>query len=446
MTETFPLFLTPAAQAGDTLPADLLGKQMHILLGAGVSWDRLNPDLRATFLLGYYLGNVRNGGHSQFMGNARNYYDGDPVRFLDWAMEAAERYEMPESLTIMRDVRAWIAKNPKEAAIQKGFTPHVSPELKPYDRALFGADTVDEKTWLARVATLPKAHAKTFLHMRSYEGGFVRFPAIISEIEELRFLAAFDAVRVVADDAFEAQVMAAAAADPVATTARMSARLTNLAQALPKPATCAALSLFAEGAHLPATELLRVGAAKTRRPKRTGVLTTTGRDRVFVAELGKHSVSVFEATGDPDAVLEHGINFPCARSGLAARLFYFVDPRRRAERTFKRLVRQKTVRKTRKLGKVSNSVGDEIAGLNRRFHLPEALALWLEQAQDTTVPGKWRLEVAEANRIHWRFEVRNIRLNVIATVKEVQISSGDTTIIYPNDDLRVLRRSIEGTT
>ena len=83
MTDPFPLFLTPAAHEGRTLSSDLLDKQLHIMLGAGVTWDRLNPELRAAFLLGYYLGNVRNGGHSQFMGNARNYYGGDPKQFLD---------------------------------------------------------------------------------------------------------------------------------------------------------------------------------------------------------------------------------------------------------------------------------------------------------------------------------------------------------------------------
>ena len=444
-TDTFPFFLPPAAQAGETLPSYYLNKQMHILLGGGVSWDRIDSDLRAAFLLGYYLGNVRNGGHSQFMGNARNFYDGDPSRFLDWAMGAAERYEMPETLSIMRDVQAWMAKNPKEALLQRGFTPYVSPDLRPFDTALYEADTVDEETWLARVNTLPKTHAQTFLHMCSYDEGYVRFPAIVSEIEELRLLLAFSPVKIVSDDMFEAEVKAAVIADPVARVQRIAAQLTDLAQGLPKPATCAALSLFAEGAHLPAAEFLRTGAAKTRRPERAGVLATARGDHAYVVELGKDSLSVFEATGDPDAVLENGINFPSPPSGLVSRLFYFIDPKRRTERAFKRLARQKVVRRTRKLGKVANSVGDEIAALNRRFHLAEALALWLDQTPNNAAPVKWRLELVEPHQILWRFEIGNIRLNVIASVTKVQISTSETTQVYQHEELHALRDSIEGT-
>ncbi len=210
-TNGFPLFLTPAAQEGSNLPSYLLNWQMHILLGAGVPWNKLNPDLRAVFLLGYYLGNVRNGGHSQFVGNARNFYDGDPVQFLDWAMKAAERYKMPETLAIMREVRTWIVNNPKEAARQTGVTPNVSADLKPYDASLMSADTVDEQAWIDRLNSLPKAHAQTFLNESGYKKGRVRFPAIFSEIEEVRFLATFDAVAIVPNETFESEVKSAAA-------------------------------------------------------------------------------------------------------------------------------------------------------------------------------------------------------------------------------------------
>lgn len=444
MTEPFPLFLTYAAKEGSTLPSHLFNKQMHILLGSGVSWDRLNPNLRAAHFLGYYLGNVRNGGHSQFMGNARNYYDGDPKKFLDWAMEAAERYGMPETLRIMRDVQAWMAENPDEAATQTGFTPHVSPALKPYDTALFNADTLDEATWLARVNTLPEAHAQTFLHMKSYKEGYVQFPAIFSEIEELRLLVSFAPVVVVADDTFEEEVKAAVAADPDAKVARLTALLADMRQALPKPAICAALSLFTEGAHLPPMVVLRAGAAKTRQPKRQGILTTARGEQSFVIEIGKQSLSVFEATGDPDAILERAINFPVTPDGLFSRLFYFVDPKRRAERAFNRLTRQKAIRKTRRLGKVANARGEEIAAFNQRAHLPEALALWLEEAQCSSAPAKWRLDLIETDCIHWQFEVGDTRLSVIASTTEVRISTNGAELVYQHEDLNALRQSIEG--
>lgn len=184
---------------------------MRILLGAGLSWSNFDPDLRAAFLLGYYLGNVRNGGHSQFIGNARNYYDGgDPEQFLSWAMKAAERYEMPETLVIMRDVRTWIANNPREASKLTGVSPNVSAELKPYDAALLSADTIDEMAWIDRLNSLPSAHAQTFLRESGYKKGYVRFPAIFSEIEEVRFLTSFDPVVIVPQESFETEVKSAA--------------------------------------------------------------------------------------------------------------------------------------------------------------------------------------------------------------------------------------------
>lgn len=70
----------------------------------------------------------------------------------------------------------------------------------------------------------------------------------------------------VSEDTFEAAVKAVAAADPVAK---------------------AALSLFTEGAHLLPAECLRAGAAKTRRPKRIGVLTTISGDRALLRNSEK---------------------------------------------------------------------------------------------------------------------------------------------------------------
>ena len=359
-------------------------------------------------------------------------------------MKAAERYGMLETLRIMRDVLAWMAENPDEAATQTGFNPHVSPALKPYDTALFNADTLDEATWLARVNTLPKAHAQTFLHMRSYKEGYVRFPAIFSDIEELRLLVSFAPVLIVANDTFEEEVRAVVAADPAAKAARLAALLTDMEQALPKSATCAALTLLSEGTHLPATTLLRAGAAKTRRPMRQGILTTMRREQSFVIEINKESLSVFEATGDPDAVLEHTINFPDRPHGLFSRLFYFVDPKRSAERAFKRLMRQKAIRKTRRLGRIAKARGEEILAFNQRAHLPEALALWLEEAQCSSAPAKWRLDLIEIDRIHWQFEVGETRLSVIASTTEVRISTNGADHVYQHEDLSALRQSIEG--
>lgn len=443
MTDTYPLFSTPAAQAGDIDPSWLFQKQIGILLGAGVSWERLNPDLRAAYLLGYYLGNVRNGGHSQFMGNARNLYGGDPVRFLDWAMTAAERYAMPETLAVMRNVQIWMAQNPSEAATQTGFDPHVSPALEPLNRALYAADLLDEQVWLARVNSLPKAYARAFLHMRSYAEGFVRFPAIFSDIEEVRFLTTFTPVEIIPDDDFETHIAAVAAADPIAKAARLAAHKRDLEDDLPKPATCAALSLFAQGAHLPATQCLRAGAARTATPDRSAVMATADGKRAFVLELGKSGVRVFEASGNPDAAFDQ-TSHPAGMRGIFERLARKYDPRRRGERALDRIRHGLEVRKTRKIGEVPNAVGDDIAALNRRFHLAEALALWKEKSGVDGAFSRWRLAQAQPDYLDWLFETAGKRVSVTASAIEVRVWTDEETWTFPHADLVALRQQGEG--
>ncbi|MEP4194586.1 MAG: hypothetical protein ABJL99_03020 [Aliishimia sp.] len=50
----------------------------------------------------------------------------------------------------------------------------------------------------------------------------------------------------------------------------------------------------------------------------------------------------------------------------------------------------------------------------------------------------------ETDCIHWQFEAGQTRLNVIASMTEVQISTNEAVHVYPHEDLSALRQSIEG--
>jgi len=437
--EVYPLFLTPDAVSGHASLSALFERQIHILLQSGVPWGRLNPRLRAAFLLGYYLGNVRNGGHSQFIGNAYKYYGGDPAVFLEWAMSAAQLYDMQETLAIMRNVHAWILTNPKVALAQTGFTPHRSKALEPFDKALYDADLLEEAEWLKQVKALPGHHAEVVLRYYGYEAGFVRFPAMVSIIKEVAFLAAFEPVRVIETDDFDAAVKDAAANDPIAKASRMSLRLAELKESFPKPATCAVLSVLLNHAFLADDELLRVGAAQSEMRKGQGVLTTTPGKKAFIFQIGTRRTSVFEATGDPDALLENMISFPDRKGGPVAELIYRFHPKYRVQRRLSRLTRQRLVRKTRRIGSVPNAVGRDVSERSKQLFVPEALALWLEDAQEMTTPAFWRLLSTEADCMRWRFRVADSQLEVTVRSVGVSIINDGVEAVYSRETLRSVR-------
>jgi hypothetical protein len=82
----------------------------------------------------YYLAQVNNGGHSQFIHNSRRnaeYINRDAFDGLT-AMHAPH-------VTMLRDLMIWVVKNPQDAALQNGFS-NRAPYLDDLDKALGEAE------------------------------------------------------------------------------------------------------------------------------------------------------------------------------------------------------------------------------------------------------------------------------------------------------------------
>lgn len=96
------------------------------------AWDRAhdlmfrNPVLPASqrirdfYCFGYYMGEVRNGGHSQLVYNMDIRHKRSPF-LINGAILGASTIGVPEFSSIGRDFAAWIQENPLEALEQTGF-------------------------------------------------------------------------------------------------------------------------------------------------------------------------------------------------------------------------------------------------------------------------------------------------------------------------------------
>jgi hypothetical protein len=85
----------------------------------------------------YYLAQVNNGGHSQFI---RNTGGNAQYTFSD-ALEGLTAMRAPHA-GIIKDMMMWVAKNPKDAAKQDGFE-NRAPYLDTLDTAFYAADKKD---------------------------------------------------------------------------------------------------------------------------------------------------------------------------------------------------------------------------------------------------------------------------------------------------------------
>lgn len=99
----------------------------------GVPPAALPTELRAVAHLGDYLGNVLNGGHAQFVGNARAHA-GD---MLDDVAGLMARAGLDAHAAIAREACDWVRANPAEAARQTGFRGGIAPALEALDGPFF---------------------------------------------------------------------------------------------------------------------------------------------------------------------------------------------------------------------------------------------------------------------------------------------------------------------
>jgi len=103
----------------------------------------------------YYLAQVNNGGHAQFVGNA-----GQNLSFiLDDVDQGLLHAQAAQHHSIFNQMAFWVRANVKEATQQTGFEGGIAPELAALDRPFFEVDkdvplTVRLAHWVAQLPSL----------------------------------------------------------------------------------------------------------------------------------------------------------------------------------------------------------------------------------------------------------------------------------------------------
>lgn len=131
-------------------PSSDLAPFVNRLYKGGYTPDTLRTDIADLYILGYYDGEVRNGGHSQFLHNSFQHRNSN----IERALRAAEMLELKGHTETLRACAAWCKANPEEAARQNGFGIR-APAFEPLDNALYAANLTDDEV-KALLAALPE--------------------------------------------------------------------------------------------------------------------------------------------------------------------------------------------------------------------------------------------------------------------------------------------------
>ena len=122
---------------------------VNALMDRGYGAETLPEEYVDLYSLDYYEAQVRNGGHSQFIGNSGGLLEANLVR----AARAARRIGLPELAALADRCADFCRGNPELAAAQDGFQ-NRAPQLKTLDSELIDLRfTIDERS--AYFAALP---------------------------------------------------------------------------------------------------------------------------------------------------------------------------------------------------------------------------------------------------------------------------------------------------
>lgn len=459
-----PLILTAGALRGEHPPGLVMGRLLMAMLTKGFDWDELPPDLRATSALGYYIGNVLNGGHSQFVGNAFNYFGVGPARMLRDAAEAARAYRLPQTLSVIGQAQAWLAANPEEARRQTGFTGGRAPALDPLDKALMAADMVDEAAWLAILAPLPPEVADRLAQgeMCRHPEYPLKFPQRCSGLHEAVFLLTRKPRRVVPETGREpdaelaAAVAAAVAAMPGARNRALRRELADLAQALPKPATCAVMDLLNQsGFWKGRPNDARLNPVLTRKGKAEGSWESVlrvkgGSENLLVTLSPKGQITVSATTGRAENPFSLQLPEPVKTRGLPSLMCWFSKEgrkRRRIEKVYADVMAKNALRATGVIAAGPSAPGDRIAAGLHALHVAEAVAQWIVDGNLKSL-NAWRLlrwhDGADPVQ-DWLFgTIDGPAFEVVARKTAVLIRQpgADEVTTYPHEGLVALRRAL----
>jgi hypothetical protein len=160
-------------------PSSYLGTYTSKLFDAGYSEETLPQDLVDIRALNFYVGQVLNGGHSQFI---HNCFEHREIR-MERAARAARMIGLPEMANLVDQCAAFCRNNPDLADEQNGVE-NRAEELDELDGALYALDFTPEKR-SDFLNSLPPGHCDHLRDKFRIEAVDETLAAVVAEVERL---------------------------------------------------------------------------------------------------------------------------------------------------------------------------------------------------------------------------------------------------------------------
>jgi Domain of unknown function (DUF4375) len=138
------------------LPQAIVEFTNHIRTVSQDANHELPAEVLGIYCADYYLAQVNNGGHSQFVGNSGQSLAAN----IEYALPGLKAIGAEEQYRTLADLKDWITANPEEATAQNGFSSRAT-DLETLDTRFFEAEKQASITDLAArwIARWPKLEA-----------------------------------------------------------------------------------------------------------------------------------------------------------------------------------------------------------------------------------------------------------------------------------------------
>lgn len=454
---SIPLVLSPETMAGQE--GDLGWHQsclLQAMLDAGFDWAEVPADLRAMFALGYYIGNVENGGHAQFIGNAYGYYGAGPLRMLDWATEAAARFGLVQTQAVLADARAWVIAHPDEAAQQTGMTGGRDVALDPLDKAFNQADLVSEADWLAVLEPLGPEVAGALARGQFYQHADypLRFPVAAFANHQAVALLARQPQRIVAKDAVLATTVQLVRDLPGGRAQVLAKTYPEVLQRLPNVLDCTVFDALEKAGFWQGggpNDGLSLGQNRPGPAGQTYAAMLDGKLVYVLAKtLSDGTVTLHSTTGSPVSVGQM-VRLPERKPapGIWAKLRRYFDAEDQKQRLLRQAIAKHSARSAisavDEIGRSTLANGQLIADMMKAQHVAEAVTLHLFAAGESNFVFRRLLRwsvVAEKGTLDWlltSMKDKPFEMQVRPDGVMFRAPGEDSVTRYPMADLQALR-------
>ncbi|MGL5011119.1 MAG: DMP19 family protein [Paracoccaceae bacterium] len=127
--------------------------------------DELPPEAVQVYMADYYLAQVNNGGHSQYIGNSRQRLEMNSKH----TVAGLQAMGATAQLGIHKAMLDWVDANPVEALEQTGFTGGIAPYLKDLDRSFYETEGTSpmaalSAVWIAGWSSLQVVEDNVYAH------------------------------------------------------------------------------------------------------------------------------------------------------------------------------------------------------------------------------------------------------------------------------------------